>query len=47
MVNYLYDLGRVAQNHEQFATTGKVHTSPQVRALCAQGEKFLHMEKTA
>jgi malonyl-CoA decarboxylase len=47
MVNYLYDLGRVAQNHERFATTGEVATSPQVRALCAQAEKFLHMEKTA
>jgi malonyl-CoA decarboxylase len=47
MVNYLYDLGRVAQNHERFATTGEVPTSPQVRALCAQAEKFLHMEKTA
>ena len=47
MVNYLYDLGRVAQNHERFATTGEVATSPQVRALCAQAEKFLQMEKTA
>ena len=47
MVNYLYDLGRVAQNHERFATTGEVPTSPQVSALCAQAEKFLHMEKTA
>lgn len=47
MVNYLYDLGRVAQNHERFATTGEVSISPQVRALCAQAQKFLHTEKTA
>ncbi|MGJ8625289.1 MAG: malonyl-CoA decarboxylase domain-containing protein, partial [Yoonia sp.] len=47
MVNYLYDLSRVAQNHERFATTGEVATSPQVRALCVQAERFLHTEKTA
>jgi malonyl-CoA decarboxylase len=46
MVNYLYDLSRLAQNHERFATTGEVPTSPRVRALCAQAEKFLNMEKT-
>ena len=46
MVNYLYDLGRVAQNHERFATKGEVPTSPQVRALCAQAQKFLQPDKT-
>ncbi len=47
MVNYLYDLDQIAQNHERFATTGEVPTSPHVRALCAQAQKFLHTEKTA
>jgi malonyl-CoA decarboxylase len=47
MVNYLYDLDQIAQNHERFATTAEVPTSPRVRALCAQAQKFLHTEKTA
>ena len=47
MVNYLYDLDQIAQNHERFATTAEVPTSPHVRALCAQAQKFLHTEKTA
>ncbi|MES0881474.1 malonyl-CoA decarboxylase [Roseibium sp. SCP14] len=33
MVNYLYDLPRVAQNHENFATTQEVVASDQVRSL--------------
>lgn len=41
MVNYLYDLGRVAQNHELFATKGEIAQSPQIRALCAMAEKAL------
>jgi malonyl-CoA decarboxylase len=35
MVNYLYDLKKVAQNHEQFATTLKVAATAEVRALAA------------
>ena len=46
MVNYLYDLDRVAQNHERFATKGEISNSSQVRALCAQAQKFLQPEKT-
>lgn len=33
MVNYLYDLSKVAQNHENFATTREVVAAPDVRAL--------------
>ena len=33
MVNYLYDLARVSQNHERFATAQEVVTSPEVRTL--------------
>lgn len=33
MVNYLYDLSKVAQNHENFATTREVVATPDVRAL--------------
>ncbi|MEM7596414.1 MAG: malonyl-CoA decarboxylase [Pseudomonadota bacterium] len=41
MVNYLYDLRRVSQNHEGFATSGKVAVSSEVRALNAAGKKSL------
>ncbi|MCH1597164.1 MAG: malonyl-CoA decarboxylase, partial [Pseudomonadales bacterium] len=33
MVNYLYDLPKVAQNHENFANTRKVVATPAVRTL--------------
>ena len=33
MVNYLYDLARVDQNHEKFVTTQEVIASPAVRSL--------------
>ncbi|MDG1117620.1 MAG: malonyl-CoA decarboxylase family protein [Flavimaricola sp.] len=46
MVNYLYELGRVAQNHERFATSREISTSPQIRALCALAQKILQPEKT-
>lgn len=35
MVNYLYDLARVAQNHESFATNREVIATPEVKALAA------------
>jgi malonyl-CoA decarboxylase len=44
MVNYLYDLGRVAQNHERFAASHEVATSPEIRALAAAAEKTAEKE---
>ncbi|ETX16402.1 decarboxylase [Roseivivax halodurans JCM 10272] len=41
MVNYLYDLGRVSQNHERFAATQEVATSAEVRSLAAAADKAL------
>ena len=41
MVNYLYDLRRVSQNHEGFAADGKIATSSEVRALDASAKKSL------
>lgn len=35
MVNYLYDLSRVAQNHEQFANTREVIASTEAKSLAA------------
>ncbi|SNR51769.1 malonyl-CoA decarboxylase [Puniceibacterium sediminis] len=35
MVNYLYDLAQITQNHERFATAGTVAASPEVRALAS------------
>jgi malonyl-CoA decarboxylase len=47
MVNYLYDLGCVAQNHERFASTGEIAQSAQVRALCTAADRALHSGKKA
>ena len=41
MVNYLYDLGRVEINHEQFAESGKVTASGAVEGLARKGRKIL------
>ncbi len=38
MVSYLYDLDRVAQNHERYATGHEVIASPEVHSLAAQAE---------
>ncbi|KMK66180.1 malonyl-CoA decarboxylase [Puniceibacterium sp. IMCC21224] len=35
MVNYLYDLRQITQNHEGFAATGKIAASSEVRNLAA------------
>lgn len=35
MVNYLYDLNSVTQNHERFAASRTVAASPDIRSLCA------------
>lgn len=37
MVNYLYDLGAVAQNHEHYATTKEVLATPEVKQLAGAG----------
>ena len=36
MVNYLYDLDRIAANHEAFVTDKRVVASDEVRALLAR-----------
>lgn len=41
MVNYLYDLSKVAQNHERFARSQEVATSGEVRGLAMTAEKAL------
>ncbi|MBF9051895.1 decarboxylase [Roseobacter sp. HKCCD9010] len=44
MVNYLYDLGSVAQNHERFATSYEIAASSEIRALAAVAEKAVEKE---
>ncbi|MCO6384827.1 malonyl-CoA decarboxylase [Oceanicola sp. 502str15] len=44
MVNYLYDLSRVTQNHERFAASGEISSSPEVRSLASAAEKTLIQE---
>ncbi len=39
MVNYLYDLAKVSQNHERFAVDHQVTASAEVRALAAAARK--------
>lgn len=39
MVNYLYDLAKVSQNHERFAASREVATSSEIRTLAASAEK--------
>ncbi|HEY8580130.1 MAG TPA: malonyl-CoA decarboxylase [Beijerinckiaceae bacterium] len=39
MVNYLYDLDQIEQNHEAFANTGEVVASPAVRRLLKSGSR--------
>ncbi|MCV6593676.1 MAG: malonyl-CoA decarboxylase [Silicimonas sp.] len=41
MVNYLYDLTKVSQNHERFATKGKISATSEIRSLSAGGRKLL------
>ncbi|MEL6519445.1 MAG: malonyl-CoA decarboxylase [Pseudomonadota bacterium] len=41
MVNYLYDLKRVAENHEQFATSGHVVFSPEIKTLSTAAQRLL------
>jgi len=44
MVNYLYDLSKVTQNQERFASSHDVAVSPDIRSLCAAAEKDLSQE---
>lgn len=39
MVNYLYDLNKVSQNHERFATTKEITASSEIRSLDAAAQK--------
>ena len=39
MVNYLYDLARVAQNHERYATAREIAASSEIRGLDAAARK--------
>ena len=41
MVNYLYDLAKVAQNHEQFAVQNKIAMSSEIRSLSQSAAKTL------
>lgn len=41
MVNYLYDLSKVSQNHERFAATRDIASSSEVRNLAAQADKAM------
>ena len=41
MVNYLYDLPHLADNHEEFATHNKVAASGDVRNLAAEAKKHI------
>lgn len=45
MVNYLYDLSRVEQNHEIFATTRQVTAATQVIALADTAKPLLSQER--
>ncbi len=41
MVNYLYDLAKVTQNHERFASTHEIAASSEIRSLAAAAEDEL------
>lgn len=41
MVNYLYDLRQISQNHERFAATAKIAASSEVTALAAAAAKTM------
>src|SRR6056297_374889 len=40
MVNYLYDLRQISQNHERFAASGEIAASSEVTALAAAASKI-------
>ena len=41
MVNYFYDLARLSQNRERYATSQEIAASPEMRSLAAAAEKTL------
>ncbi|WP_299817555.1 malonyl-CoA decarboxylase [uncultured Roseibium sp.] len=41
MVNYLYDLSKVTQNHERFASSHTIAASSEIRSLSASAEEAL------
>jgi malonyl-CoA decarboxylase len=41
MVNYLYDLKKVSQNHERFASRQDIAKSPEIRSLSTAAEKHI------
>ncbi|MEW2915959.1 malonyl-CoA decarboxylase [Ruegeria sp. ANG10] len=45
MVNYLYDLARVAQNHEKFANSREVIASPEAKSLAASASLTTTQER--
>lgn len=45
MVNYLYDLNRISQNHERYATGGDVAASDAVRGLIAKPRRQWRKEE--
>ena len=47
MVNYLYDLSKIAQNHERFAVEQRIAASSDVRSLSASAEKVLAQDVVA
>ena len=44
MVSYLYDLAKVSQNYERYATSGTIGTSSEIRSLNATAKKALAKE---
>ena len=46
MVNYLYDLAKVSQNHERYAATHAVAVSSEIRSLAATAEKTFAQENS-
>jgi len=44
MVNYLYDLAKVSQNHERFASAHAIAASPEIRSQSATAQKLLPEE---
>ncbi|NNF71299.1 MAG: malonyl-CoA decarboxylase [Rhodobacteraceae bacterium] len=45
MVNYLYDLAKISQNHERFAASRTVATSTEIRSLSTAARKILGQEE--
>ncbi len=46
MVNYLYNLSKVSQNHERFATSHEIAASSDIKSLSAAAEKTLNRSPT-